>query len=452
MSENHSAAKSLFEQIAAIAETDERTERASAVVTKTDADGTVWVRIAGSDSDTPCSRSSAAVSPGDSVSVRISGGRAVIEANYTRPATDDSAANEAKRDASSAAQVANESRKMAESAIADAQAAHGAAEAAAQSAVEAAASAGSAATSASSAATSASNAESSASDAASQATAAAGSASQAASQATAAATSASQAAGSASQAASSAAQANTYARGALNSLSDVENVVGTLLWIQQHGTYLITSDMQVDASKLYYTLSGGTYQLTTDTSVSQYKQYYASDGQGGYTPVRTPVAADLGTYYERLRPTATKVLEPTEEGLPGYYELYVGESVQNYIASHIAQTDYGLDVMPDGTSERVHIGTFDGTMPPGVYIVSGGIAQSAYTSSGVTVGAESGFHISISGTELGFYQGATRVAYISNNELHIPRAVVVDSMRIGRWSWRQRDNGNMGVFYVGGAA
>ena len=135
---SHSASRSLVDEIAALASGKAAPDRAQAVVTKVDADGTAWVRLSGGDVDTPCSRTSAKVEPGDAVSVRIAGGRATIEANYSRPSTDDKTANEAKRDASSAAQTADMARTLAEGAIGDAQAAHAAAEEAQQSAATAA--------------------------------------------------------------------------------------------------------------------------------------------------------------------------------------------------------------------------------------------------------------------------------------------------------------------------
>lgn len=63
-------------------------ERTSGVVAKVDPDGTAWVRLTGSETLTPCTRTTATVKPGDSVSVIVRNSRASIEGNYTAPATD----------------------------------------------------------------------------------------------------------------------------------------------------------------------------------------------------------------------------------------------------------------------------------------------------------------------------------------------------------------------------
>jgi len=54
------------------------------------------------------------------------------------------------------------------------------------------------------------------------------------------------------------------------------------------------------------------------------------------------------------------------------------------------------------------------------------------------VGASDGFHIELDGTELGFYDGETKVAYISNNTLYIGQSVVLDEMQLGedKWTWK----------------
>ena len=54
------------------------------------------------------------------------------------------------------------------------------------------------------------------------------------------------------------------------------------------------------------------------------------------------------------------------------------------------------------------------------------------------VGASDGFHIELDGTELGFYDGETKVAYSSNNTLYIGQSVVLDEMQLGedKWTWK----------------
>lgn len=70
---------------------------AAAVVTRVDG-STVWVKLAGSDIETPIKRTIDAKA-GDSVQVRVSGGTAWINGNQTAPPTDDTLAKEAKQKA-----------------------------------------------------------------------------------------------------------------------------------------------------------------------------------------------------------------------------------------------------------------------------------------------------------------------------------------------------------------
>ena len=87
----------------------------------------------------------------------------------------------------------------------------------------------------------------------------------------------------------------------------------------------------------------------------------------------------------------------------------------------------------------------------------------------VRIGNASGFHVVISGTELGFYQGEQRVAYINNNQLYITQSVVLQQMDLGRrygevdpvtgetglgqWSWKVHANAsgqnNLNLKWIG---
>ena len=66
------------------------------------------------------------------------------------------------------------------------------------------------------------------------------------------------------------------------------------------------------------------------------------------------------------------------------------------------------------------------------------------------IGDSAGFHIEMDGTELGFYQGTRKVAYISNNQLYITQSVVLQQMDLGipvnsgglgQWTWKVHPNG-----------
>ena len=57
----------------------------------------------------------------------------------------------------------------------------------------------------------------------------------------------------------SAIEANTHANSALTQLSVVEDVAGTLDWISQHGSYAPTSDTTVHVNKVYFKFESGAY-------------------------------------------------------------------------------------------------------------------------------------------------------------------------------------------------
>ena len=72
----------------------------------------------------------------------------------------------------------------------------------------------------------------------------------------------------------------------------------------------------------------------------------------------------------------------------------------------------------------------------------------------VLLGSADGFHMVADSTELGFYQGQTRVAYVSNEMLYVPLAVGVNAIQVGdgentSWQWKLRRNGNFQLKYVG---
>lgn len=159
----------------------------------------------------------------------------------------------------------------------------------------------------------------------------------------------------ASEAADAADSAKESADKASYALSDVEKVVGTVNWIAEHGEYVPTEDVAVDASKVYYTRSG---------SGTQADPYV-------YSVVAEPKAAELSTYYE----------------------LHIDESVQNYIASHLWLDDYGLNLSVDSANGyRVHQGTVDGTRSAGTYILDQyGNAVAAFGSSGAQIGKDNSY-------------------------------------------------------------
>ena len=208
--------------------------------------------------------------------------------------------------------------------------------------------------------------------------------------------------------------ATTSANSALIQLSTVESVVGTLEWISKHGTYELTDDTSALDGKLYFAKVGDSYVVQT-------------------------LADDA---------------DPQALGL---YELAsVDEAVTSYIASHLALTDEGLSIVNDQQSGRALFST------DGVTIFNASGDPVAVYGEKTVLGNKDGLHIEIDPTipQLGFYAGNSAttdpVAYISNDQLWIPRAVVVDSMQVGNnseggaWQWSiDKTTRNLRLVWIG---
>jgi len=256
---------------------------------------TAWVHIPGGVPETPIQLSVNA-KKGDTVRVRVSGGKAWITGNITAPPTDDKVANEAKTEVKKVDRkvtviqgTAEEAKEVSEEALLYSEIARDAAD-------EAKEDARIAHDAADEAVAQADRAEKAADDAVEDA----GIARQAADEAK----------EDAADAKNAATRANTSANDALGQLSVVEKVVDTLNWVTEHGRYDLTTDTSVDPSKTYFVLKDGVY---------------------------TPVA------------------EPVDEDLASYYELTIDEAVTNYVATHLAVTDAGLWVTLDNHGYKVLI-------------------------------------------------------------------------------------------------
>ena len=301
---------------------------------------TAWVHIPGGVDETPVKLTMNAQA-GDTVQVRISGGNAWLQGNATSPPTDDTRANEALNTADNAIQSAINARIAAESAK---QSAATAEEYAAQ-AKETTDEINAYADSVHKTVTQVLKDGEEAGEAAEQAKTDAASAK------------------------TSAENASEYAARALGNLSTVQNVTEALNWITAHGTmtltgdYVASSDTEVVEGKKYYSRTGsGTeadpyvYTLianpTGDPSQSGYFEgaldpthvYFVQDNNGDYTVGGTRYAI---------------VIEPNVADIGTYYELSIDESLNNYVATHLALTDDGLYVMADGSQWKVLI-TDDG--------------------------------------------------------------------------------------------
>ena len=191
-------------------------------------------------------------------------------------------------------------------------------------------------------------------------------------------------------------EASGFATTALNNLSEIEKVVDVLGWISQHGQYTLTDDIEVVPGKYYFTLTGTTYTVVSNPSGDPNAQ--------------------------------------------GWYELTnVDAAISNYVSSHLALDSSGLWLQTDNVSSKLLLSSADGLV---IYGANGPLAK--YGTDAV-IGNENGFHITIDGTEIGFYQAAQKVAYINGNKLYITQSVVLQQMDVGtpvsdgglgQWSWK----------------
>ncbi|WP_027868854.1 hypothetical protein [Eubacterium sp. AB3007] len=283
---------------------------------------TVWVHIPGGVEETPV-RMTMNASPGEIVQVRVSGGRAWLTGNVSSPPTDNTEAFKAREDAAQAQAKAEASEKEAKRAQ---------------------------------------DAADSAEKAAGRAWEKAGEAEQAAAEA----------GESAEEAKVSARTANRAANGALTQLSIVEDVVGTLTWISEHGSYALSEDTEVVPGKYYFSRVGDTYNIIVNPSG-----------------------------------------DPSSEG---YFELSViDEAVSNYVSTHLALTNAGLWVVNDGNSYK---------------ILLAGDGMKVYDAEGNLV-ATFGESISFSSTRPQYIGGddAYIIFYDSNND-GIPDAINIGGSRV----------------------
>lgn len=129
--------------------------------------------------------------------------------------------------------------------------------------------------------------------------------------------------------------ANEAASGALCGLATVEDVIGVLERIQQHGVMTLTSDTTVNPNHVYFVVDpNGTYVVQNVH----------------YSVVATPEDSELSTYYE----------------------LNIDESLNNYVMTHVATTAEGLWILPDANSGyKILIATGAGSIytSPGTYII-----------------------------------------------------------------------------------
>ena len=159
----------------------------------------------------------------------------------------------------------------------------------------------------------------------------------------------------------SAESAKESADNALTQLSIVEDVAGTLAWIQEHGSYTASTDTAVQEGTIYFVMV-----------------------DGDYVPIAYP------------DPTAN----PSEEG---WYVLDITDSQSQYIMAHLAVTSAGLWVLPttqyadvalenenddqivDENANNISVWAVDPQNAEGYKVLLSGSGMTVYNGSGAAV-------------------------------------------------------------------
>lgn len=278
-----------------------------ATVTRVDGD-TAWVHISGGVDETPV-KLTVNANVGDTVQLRVGGGKAWITGNATAPPTDDTRANVAHsvalkaEDTASAAQIeAVRAKAAADEAEAAAEEVHGLAQQAHD------------------------DAESAKADAV--------------------------------IAKESAENASEYAARALGNLSTVQNVSETLAWITQHGTMALTTDTELDPTHVYFVLNDPPTGQTEPHGDYRVGDHY-------YDVVAEPNVADIATYYElsideSLNNYVNSHLALTNEGLwvlsdvSGWKTLVADDGVYIIDENGDVVTTFGEDItFSSGHSQHI---------------------------------------------------------------------------------------------------
>ena len=173
--------------------------------------------------------------------------------------------------------------------------------------------------------------------------------------------------------------AKTAADSAMLSLGNVQDVVGVLEWITNHGTMTSQAGETFDANNVYFVV----------------------DQNGDYVVG--------GTRY-------SLVTEPKAEDIDTYYCLSVDKSIQNYVATHIVVDSEGLWIIPDSGGNKVLIatgGTGKTYTDAGTYIIgkknNEDVVLAKFTGSETIVGDVSGNKVVITSTGIS----------VGNNDQHI---------------------------------
>lgn len=437
-------------------------------VLRLDPDGTIWVRLFGGSEQTPVKESTVQAAPGMVVSVTISDGKAAITGSTSAPSISAEKVTEMMVPIADAAQRA---------------------EGAAQAAEGAATSASRAANEANRLLEGVEEVAEQADKTVAQILADANVAGENAAQAV---QDAATALAASEDALQSASRANTAALGAIAGLGTVEDVVDVIRWLSEHSAP--TSDTEFAGGKKYYDMIDNSlsivdnderramYAQTVDGSVVDGKAYYTRSGQGteedpySYEEAQMPDPAGLASLYELVEgeyvPTGDTAYafgksyyalesggyvpsveldasdyydkgNPTSQGL---YEL--GDTVRNYLASHIAMTDEGLLLSADDTGYHVRLAA------TGMQVIDPYGKVVGIHGETIQLGSTDGIYLQVTNSVLAFRTLSQQLAYFGLNEngiweMHIANTYVDDMIRFGDYAWVKRSNGNMSLKWLG---
>ena len=359
----------------------------SAIVSRIDEEGVIWVYVAGADKDTPTAQTGVEVKKGDNVTVEWRNNKLYIAGNYSNPSAGVSRVQEAEI----AAKVANEA---ADNAVYDAGRARDAAEQAQGKAAEA--------------------------DTAAR------------------------------NASQSAQEASDSAHSAITDLSLVEKVVNSIEWIARHGYYSRTTDQEVHPDKMYFVLECDSVTTPTGNPSLQryYERYGSGTDENPYYFVKTEDTSVVSgkAYYTG---TASSVSQPT--GNPYellYYELETNEAVSQYLNSHLALTDNGLYIIAEDNSYKALLSSTGLQIidPQGRVVgIHGDIIQLGQKSEIHFEATANQLKFCTQDEDICWFGQNDYGIW----EMHIANTFVEDMVRYGDYAFIKRKNGNMSLKWLG---
>lgn len=354
----------------------------SAVVSRIDQEGVVWVSLVGSDRETPTASTSSEVKRGDDVMVEWRNNKLYIVGNSSNPAAGTFRVTAVE-------QATAVAREAAASAVNDAATARGAADSAQGEAAKAKTEAESAT--------------------------------------------------------QSAADASTSAETAMVKLGIIENVAGAVNWIAEHGTYKTTQDTAITPGQYYFVQSGQSYSIAEAKDVSPVTEgWYEYDSvQEAYSLSADTSMVTGKQYYANVPDTDIYNEVGFNDANPranGWKELdYVDQSVANYISSYLVLIGDVLRLQSTGA----HI---DLSATNGVEMWVGETRVASYGSTAIIgeesgfhieiTPTELRFCYGPNTAGAG-QPPSNRLAYVNGNELRVE-----NSLSFGNFQFYQRDNGH----------